>query len=79
MKATELPRGPRISGTLFWSGPARVLEWPGPFQTESLQIYLGPDSLGVDGAFLHEQIRIEMALPHAVNGFNSIPRFWGEK
>ena len=34
--------------------------------------------MGVGGIFLYEQIRIEIALPLAVNGFHSIPRFWGE-
>ena len=39
---------------------------------------LEPDSLGVGGIFSYEQIHIEIALPLAVNGFHSIPRFWGE-
>ena len=39
---------------------------------------LEPDSLGVGGIFLYEQIRIEIALPHIVNGLHSIPRLWGE-
>ena len=39
---------------------------------------LEPDSLGVGGIFLQEQIRIEIVLPCTVNGFHSIPKFWGE-